>query len=59
MKPSPKELHGASMVEYIAGLAALLAILSMPIYSGQSAVAFLADAIAKNHTAYTQAVSMP
>jgi hypothetical protein len=59
MKLSPKKVRGASMVEYIVGLTALLTMLTMPVYGGQSAVAFLADAIAKNYAAYTQAVSMP
>ncbi len=54
-----KQLCGASAIEYLVGLAALLTALLAPVFNGKSAADLLVDAIKHEHAGYSYAISKP
>lgn len=50
---------GATAVEYLIGLVAIVIILLAPVSDGKNIVQLLVDAIKKEHAAYVYAASLP
>lgn len=50
---------GATAVEYLIGLVAVVIILLAPVSDGKNVVQLVVDAIKKEHAAYVYAASLP
>lgn len=54
-----KHQNGATAVEYLIGLVAIVIILLAPVKDNKNVVQLLVEAIKKEHAAYVYAASLP